>query len=125
MTRIGEPEILSAPVAPPPPPSSPQLELFTEIPMARFGEPVVVSCEQPVLEQAPPLASADVQSQIDDLLLSGASQSMGDAESQFLDSHLSEIAQLVSTLSDDNFSSHEAVRLLFSHGSRPWEDSLT
>jgi predicted DNA-binding transcriptional regulator YafY len=86
---------------------------------------VVVSCAEPVQRSTPRLNSDDVQSQIDDLLLSGVSQSMGDAEGQFLDAHLPEIAELAGTLSDEEFCRHEAVKLLFSHGSRPWEDALT
>ncbi len=102
-----------------------QPSLFPAPSMPETPVEIVVSSAQPVQPPAPQLLSADVQAQIDDLLLSGASQSMGEAESQFLDSHLGEIAQLVTSLSDDEFSSHEAVKLLFSHGSRPWEDALT
>jgi hypothetical protein len=42
----------------------------------------------------------------------------------FLDSHLDEIARLVIELDDEAFVRHEAVKLLMSHGSRPYEDDL-
>jgi hypothetical protein len=42
----------------------------------------------------------------------------------FLDSHLQEIAQLVTELDDASFVKHEAVKLLMSHGSRRREDAL-
>lgn len=71
-----------------------------------------------------PLRSEDVHAQIDQLLLSGAARTMEDAEEQFLDSHLADIALLATILSDPEFREHEAVKLLLSHGSRTWEDSL-
>jgi hypothetical protein len=63
-----------------------------------------------------------VNAEIDNLLLSGKALTVHDAESQFLDAHLDEIVALASSLSDEEFSNHEAVKLLMSHGSRPWED---
>jgi hypothetical protein len=69
------------------------------------------------------LRSSDVHPEIDRLLLSGRAQTASEAEEQFLDAHLREIAQLAVSLTDEEFVAHEAVKLLFSHGSRPWEDS--
>ena len=66
-----------------------------------------------------------VNAEIDNLLLTGQALTMHDAESQFLDAHLGEIAALVTLLTDDEFENHEAVKLLMAHGSRPWEDALT
>jgi DNA polymerase III epsilon subunit family exonuclease len=77
----------------------------------------------PPRPSAAPLASADVSRVIDDLLLCGAARTAAEAEARFLDEHLAEIAALVS-LSDDDFRSHEAVKLLMAHGSRPWEDAV-
>ena len=65
-----------------------------------------------------------VNAEIDNLLFSGKALTMHDAESQFLDAHLDEIVALASTLTDEEFSDHEAVKLLRSHGSRSWEDHL-
>jgi hypothetical protein len=70
------------------------------------------------------LRSADVQAQIDKLLLANASMTMSQAENAFLDAHLDDIAELAATLSDAEFQEHEAVKLLLSHGSRSWEDCL-
>jgi HPt (histidine-containing phosphotransfer) domain-containing protein len=64
-----------------------------------------------------------VQSEIDELLLSGRASTMAEAERMFLDVHLDEIAVLASQLTDEQFDRHELVRLLLAHGSRPWEDS--
>jgi hypothetical protein len=70
------------------------------------------------------LVSDDVHAAIDQLLLSGEASTMHEAESQYLDAHLSEIIELATLLSDEHFQRHEAVKLLLAHGSRPWEDSL-
>jgi hypothetical protein len=70
----------------------------------------------------PPLSSAQVQEDIGQRLLCGAAQTMAEAENQFLDAHLPEIARLAMDLTEEAFRRHEAVRLLLSHGSRPWED---
>ena len=35
-----------------------------------------------------------------------------------------EIARVVDTLVGDALVDHEAVKLLFAHGSRPWEDAV-
>jgi hypothetical protein len=70
------------------------------------------------------LTSESVNSLIDQLLLSGAASTASEAEEMFLDSHLTEIAQLVVELDDASFVKHEAVKLLLSHGSRRREDAL-
>ena len=64
-----------------------------------------------------------MQSEIDELLLSGRASTMAEAERMFLDAHLEEIAMLAGRLTDEEFDRHELVRLLLAHGSRPWEDS--
>ena len=71
-----------------------------------------------------PLDADEMRARIDALLLSGAARTAAEAESQFLDAHLRQIAELVTRLTDEEFCRHEAVTLLFSHGSRPWEDAL-
>ncbi|MDB5174885.1 MAG: hypothetical protein JWN51_3658 [Phycisphaerales bacterium] len=72
---------------------------------------------------SPRLRSTDVHPEIDRLLLNGSAQTANEAEEQFLNAHLSDIAELAVSLTDEEFVAHEAVKLLFSHGSRPWEDS--
>jgi hypothetical protein len=71
------------------------------------------------------LSSESVNAEIDDLLLSGRAQTASEAEEMFLDAHLADIAQLALELDDESFVRHEAVKLLMSHGSRPWEDELS
>ena len=66
----------------------------------------------------------DVNRGIDELLLSGKAQTMWDAESQFLDAHLSQLAQLAVKLTEAELREHEAVKLLLAHGSRRWEDAV-
>lgn len=68
-------------------------------------------------------ARSPVQDAIDALILSGHATTMAEAERMFLDTHLGDIVELVERLPDDEFRHHELVRLLLSHGSRPWEDS--
>lgn len=70
------------------------------------------------------LKSSAVHAQIDELLLSGKAQTAYEAEEMFLDAHLEELAQLALDLDEESFKNHEAVKLLFAHGSRPLEDSL-
>ena len=70
----------------------------------------------------PPLTP--LQAEIDELLLSGRATTMAEAEQQYLDAHLPDIAALAEQLSEEKFARHELVRLLMAHGSRPWEDSL-
>jgi hypothetical protein len=68
--------------------------------------------------------AATCDREINELLLSGQAQTMSEAENQFLDAHLSELAEWLDSLTDEQAASDEVVRLLLSHGSRPWEDSL-
>ncbi len=72
----------------------------------------------------PLLDSDTVHAQIDELLLSGKATTAHEAEEQFLDAHLVELARLALELDEESFKRHEAVKLLFAHGSRPFEDSL-
>jgi hypothetical protein len=78
------------------------------------------------MKHSPPhhLRSSDVHPEIDRLLLNGSAKTAHEAEEQFLDAHLSEIAELAASLTDEEFVAHEAVKLLFSHGSRRSEDAL-
>jgi hypothetical protein len=66
----------------------------------------------------------DVHSEIDGLLLSGKAQTMWEAENQFLDAHLTQLAQLAMELNESELREHEAVKLLLTHGSRRWEDAV-
>jgi hypothetical protein len=72
----------------------------------------------------PLLKSESVDAQIDDFLLSGRARNAFEAEEMFLDAHLPDIVQLTQLLDDQEFESHEAVKLLMSHGSRRLEDAL-
>jgi hypothetical protein len=59
------------------------------------------------------------------LLLTGEAATPSEAERKYLESHLDEVLLLVeSPLSDDEFRRHPLIAMLFSHGSRGWEDSL-
>ena len=59
------------------------------------------------------------------LLLNGEAGTPSEAERQYLESHLHEVLRLVeSPLSEEEFRRHPLIALLFSHGSRGWEDSL-
>ena len=59
------------------------------------------------------------------LLLDGRASSPSEAERLYLESHLDEVLRLVqSPLSEEEFRRHPLIALLFSHGSRGWEDSL-
>ncbi len=59
------------------------------------------------------------------LLLEGRARTPSEAERLYLESHLDEVWQLIqSRLSDEEFRRHPLIALLFSHGSRGWEDSL-
>ena len=58
-------------------------------------------------------------------LLNGEASTPSEAERKYLEAHLDEVLQLVqSPLSDEEFRRHPLIALLFSHGSRGWEDSL-
>jgi hypothetical protein len=59
------------------------------------------------------------------LLLSGQASTPSEAERQYLENHLDEVLRLVQgPLSEDEFRRHPLIALLFSHGSRGWEDSM-
>jgi hypothetical protein len=73
----------------------------------------------------PLLDSQTVHAQIDGLLLSGKARTAFEAEEMFLDAHLPDLARLALELDEESFKAHEAVKLLMSHGSRPFEDSLS
>ncbi len=71
----------------------------------------------------------DIPTILDDpvaqLLLTGQASTPSEAERRYLESHLGEIFQLLqSPLSEEEFRRHPLIALLFSHGSRGWEDSL-
>ncbi len=70
------------------------------------------------------LNSDTVHAQINALLLNGKAETAFEAESMFLDDHLVDLARLALDLDEEAFKRHEAVKLLFAHGSRPFEDSL-
>jgi hypothetical protein len=72
---------------------------------------------------------AQVPSILDDpvaqLLLSGEADNPSTAERLYLERHLEEVYVLVDgPLTDEEFRRHPLIILLFSHGSRGWEDSL-
>ena len=59
------------------------------------------------------------------LLLSGEADNPSAAERLYLERHLNEVFDLIqSNLTDEEFRRHPLIALLFSHGSRGWEDSL-
>ena len=59
------------------------------------------------------------------LLLDGQATTPSEAERKYLENNLDEVFRLVeSPLSEDEFRRHPLIVLLFSHGSRGWEDSL-
>ena len=68
------------------------------------------------------LESDDVHAAIDALLLKGVAKTANEAEQMYLDAHIEDIARLATSLTEEKFVNHEAVKLLVSHGSRPWED---
>ena len=68
------------------------------------------------------LSAEQVDREIDQMLLDGVAQTASEAEERFLDAHLEDIARLVTDLPDEKCRNHPAVKLLLSHGSRPWED---
>ncbi len=70
------------------------------------------------------LTSEEVIRAIDDLILSGQVDTGRQAEARFLGEHLNDVIELVETLDDSAFREHEFVRLLLSHGRRPWEDEI-
>lgn len=70
------------------------------------------------------IRSEEVNARIEELLTAGHAESALQAEAMFLNTHLPEITQLALELDEEAFKQHEAVKLLLSHGSRPFEDSL-
>jgi len=59
------------------------------------------------------------------LILNGEAQDASQAERMYLERNLHKVVELVnSPLSEEDFRDHRLIRLLFSHGSRGWEDSL-
>lgn len=59
------------------------------------------------------------------LLLNGQAHSMREAEEQFLDDCLPDVVRLLqSSMTDKEIGEHPLMRMLRSHGSCPWEDSL-
>ena len=59
------------------------------------------------------------------LLLRGEADDPSAAERIYLDAHIADVVALVnSPLSDAEFRRHPLIIMLFSHGSREWEDSL-
>ena len=59
------------------------------------------------------------------LLLAGAASTPSEAERKYLECHLEDVLRLVqSPLSEAEFRRHPLIAMLFSHGSRGWEDSL-
>lgn len=59
------------------------------------------------------------------MLLREEATTAHEAESRYLDAHIADIVALVeSPLSDAEFRRHPLIMMLFSHGSREWEDSL-
>lgn len=59
------------------------------------------------------------------LLLSGAAETLREAEERYLDSCLPEVVRLLqSGLSDDELGQHPLVRMLRAHGSRGWEEAV-
>ncbi len=59
------------------------------------------------------------------ILLAGEASTPSEAERKYLETHLEEVFRLVkSPLSDEEFRREPLIVMLFSHGSRGWEDSL-
>ena len=59
------------------------------------------------------------------LLLTGQAATPSEAERRYLEGQLEEVLRLVqSDLSDQEFRRQPLIQMLFSHGSRGWEDSL-
>jgi hypothetical protein len=58
------------------------------------------------------------------LLLSGRAETLREAEELYLDSCLPQVVRLLeSELSDEELGRHPLMRMLRSHGSRPWEEA--
>jgi hypothetical protein len=74
--------------------------------------------------ERPKFTAAICDREINELHLSGQAQTVSEAENQFLDAHLSKLAEWIGSLTGEEANNDEVVRLLLSDGSRPWEDSL-
>jgi hypothetical protein len=70
------------------------------------------------------LSSEAVNTEIEQLLLSGVATTAFQAEEMYLDAHLAGLVQLLAELDDAAFEQHEAIKLLMAHGSRRLEDAL-
>jgi hypothetical protein len=58
-------------------------------------------------------------------ILRGEAQSLHEAEEMYLDAAMPQIIDLLeSGMSHEELGRHPLFRLMLSHGSRPWEDSL-
>jgi hypothetical protein len=72
-----------------------------------------------------PGAKSILDDPVAQLLLNGQASTPSEAERQYVETHLDEVLRLVqSPLSDEEFRRHPLIAMLFSHGSRGWEDSL-
>ncbi len=59
------------------------------------------------------------------ILLAGEASTPSEAERKYLENHLEDVLRLVeSPLTEEEFRRHPLIAMLFSHGSRGWEDSL-
>lgn len=59
------------------------------------------------------------------LLLTGAAQTLEEAEEMYLDASIPEVIELLKgPLNDEELSRHPLMTMLLAHGSRGWEDSL-
>ncbi len=59
------------------------------------------------------------------LLLSGKAETLREAEELYLDSCIPEVVRLLqSGLSDEELGRHPLMRMLRSHGSRGWEETI-
>jgi hypothetical protein len=59
------------------------------------------------------------------LLLNGEAKNPSQAERLYLERNIHQVLELVrSPLTDEQFRNHPFIQLLFSHGSRAWEDAL-
>ncbi len=60
-----------------------------------------------------------------ELLLSGAAETVSQAEEMYLNAAIPEVLELLrSPLSNDELSRHPLLNLMLAHGSRGWEDSI-
>jgi hypothetical protein len=70
-------------------------------------------------------AASILNDPVAELLLRGDATTPSEAERLYLERHLDEVFLLVqSPISDEEFRRQPLIAMLFSHGSRGWEDSL-